>query len=77
MTHIPSEFLQYDITEDGERHLVFASVSQLSYLAKSKLWFMYGIFRVVREPFQQVLSLHSFIKLGDAMKQVPLCFVLK
>ena len=40
ITHIPSEFLQYDITEDGERHLVLASTSQLLYLAKSKLWFI-------------------------------------
>ena len=76
MTHIQSEFLRCDITENGECHFVFASASQLSYLAKSELWFMDGTFHVVCESFQQLPSLHSFIKSGDAMKQVPLCFVL-
>ena len=33
-------------------------------------------FKVVREPFVQLLSVHSFMKSGNSMQQVLLCFVL-
>ena len=33
-------------------------------------------FKVVREPFMQLLSIHSFMKSGNSMQQVLLCFVL-
>ena len=33
-------------------------------------------FKVVREPFVQLLSGHSFMKSGNSMQQVLLCFVL-
>ena len=37
---------------------------------------MDGTFKIVRTPFLQLLGVHSFIKKGGIMKQVPLCFVL-
>ena len=76
MTHIPSDFLQRDIHHDGQRHLIFASPLQLSFLTKSKIWFIDGTFKVVREPFVQLVSIHSYIKYGDCTKQVPLLFIL-
>ena len=54
---------------------MFAIPLKLTHLIKD-LWFLDGTFRVVREPFIQLLSSHSFIKSWDEMKQVPLCFVL-
>ncbi|KAG0725026.1 hypothetical protein GWK47_039403 [Chionoecetes opilio] len=74
--HIPSDFLQGDIHHEGHRHLIFASPLQLSFLSKSKIWFIDGTFKVVREPFVQLLSIHSYIKSGDCTKQVPLLFVV-
>ena len=55
---------------------MFASAEQLAYLARSRLWFLDGTFRVVNEPFIQLLTIHSFLKSGDLMKQVPLCSAL-
>ncbi|KAG0716479.1 hypothetical protein GWK47_009614 [Chionoecetes opilio] len=66
--HIPSDFLQRDIHHEGHRHFIFASPLQLSFLSKSKIWFIDGTFKVVREPFVQLVSIHSYIKSGDMHK---------
>ncbi|KAI0234302.1 hypothetical protein LSAT2_015512, partial [Lamellibrachia satsuma] len=63
---IPDPHSQCNITEDGERHLVFATPTQLSHLTRSRLWFLDRTFRVVLEPFQQLVSNHSFIRARDA-----------
>ena len=76
MSHIPDGFLQKDISVDGQRHLIFGSDLQLSYLSKAKVWYIDGTFKVARDPFIQLLSIHSFVRSGDALKQVPLCFVV-
>ena len=76
LLNIPDGFLQQDIRHDGQRHLIFASALQMEQLAKAKMWFLDGTFKAVREPFAQLFSIHSFIKSGDTMKQVPLCFII-
>ena len=48
----------------------------MEYLQRAKVWYIDATFRVVREPFKQLLSVHSFVRTGDAQKQVPLCFAL-
>ena len=48
----------------------------MEYLQRAKVWYIDATFRVVREPFNQLLSVHSFVRTGDAQKQVPLCFAL-
>ena len=48
----------------------------MEYLQRAKVWYIDATFRVMREPFKQLLSVHSFVCTGDAQKQVPLCFVL-
>ena len=74
--HVPQDFLQADLFENGQRHLIFATSIQLQHMSKSKTWYVDGTFKLVRTPFVQLLSVHSFIKRDGIMKQVPLCFVL-
>ena len=58
------------------KHVVFASDAQLHLISNAKTWYIDGTFKVVKTPFKQLLSTHAFIKSGDNMKQVSLCFVL-
>ena len=74
--NIPDGFLQQDIRHEGQRHLIFATQLQLDYLTNAKVWFVDGTFKAIKEPFKQLFSIHSFIRSGDKMKQVPLCFVV-
>jgi len=37
---------------------------------------MEGTFKVIRRPFVQLFSLHTFVKCDNNVKQVPLVFVL-
>ena len=72
----PKRLLQVDISCDGQRHLMLASDTQLNQLAHAKIWFVDGTFKVVRSPFVQLLSAHSYIKAAGTMKQVPFLFVI-
>ena len=62
MSHIPDDFLQADLTEDGQCHLLFASPECLQLLFVSKSWYIDGNFSVVGKPFKQFLSVHCFVK---------------
>ena len=65
-----------DIKDDDERHLVFSTPVQLQMLKYAKKWFCDGTFKIVKDPFSQLWSIHAFIKKGDSMKQVPMVFAL-
>ncbi len=70
--HIPEDFLKSDVKVDGRRHLVFATQNMLDLLSKSKTWYIDGTFKVVKEPFTQLFTIHSFVRSGECVKQVPL-----
>lgn len=74
--HIPSEFLKYDVRVGERRHLIFATNDQLKLLAKAKRWYADATFKVVRQPFTQLFSIHAFVQRDGNFKQVPLLFAL-
>jgi hypothetical protein len=45
-------------------------------LAKATTWDMDGTLKVVKSPIMQLFSIHAFVMYEDAIKQLPLCFVL-
>ena len=75
MRHVPVDFFRQDVMHEGERFLIFATKKQLELLAKSKSWFTDGTFKCSKEPFVQLYSIHGFVRSGNTMKQVPLCFI--
>ena len=75
-SNIPSDILQKDIKRDSRRHLVFATEKQLNLSADAKQWYVDATFKVVRAPFDQLVSVHVFLKQEEECKQVPLAFAL-
>jgi len=74
--YIPPDFLQSDISQHGQRHLVFYSPDCLRLLSIAKSWYIDGTFAVVGKPFTQLLSIHCSVKADTCVKQVPLVYVL-
>lgn len=68
--------MRADVKVGDERHLIFATKDQLQLLGKAKQWFIDGTFKVVRAPFYQILSIHSFVRSGEECKMIPLVFCL-
>lgn len=70
------DFYRKSVQVKERRHIILATDAQIDLLSRAKTWYVDGTFKVVKEPFTQLLSIHAFIKSGECMKQVPLCFVL-
>ncbi|XP_078334484.1 uncharacterized protein LOC111132122 [Crassostrea virginica] len=68
------ELHHQDVYVSGQRHLLVYTTHQLQLLAKAKTWYMDATFHVVNQPWTQLFSVHSFIRSGSHMKQVPLAF---
>lgn len=74
--HIPDNFLLADLNYDGSRQLILATDDQLKLLAKAEHWYVDGTFKLIREPFAQLFSIHAFIRRDKCLKQVPLAFAI-
>ena len=75
-SYIPEEFYRGDVKVGNRRHLIFATNYQLDLLSLSKAWYVDATFNVVKAPFTQLFTVHSFIRKDGEAKQVPLIFVL-
>ena len=76
MDYIPGNFLRGDIKVDERRHLIFATDQMLNILCRAKRWYLDGTFKIVKEPFTQLFSIHAFVNSESSIKQLPLVFVL-
>jgi len=74
--HIPTDFLRADVQKSGMRHLVLATAEQLKLLSKAKTWYVDATFKVVKNPFNQLFSVHAFVKKDGQLKQLPLAFIV-
>lgn len=60
-----SFFRKEVVTNAGKRHLIFATDEQLDVMKNAKSWYIDGTFKVVRKPFEMLLSIHAFVRRGD------------
>ncbi|XP_072030365.1 uncharacterized protein [Amphiura filiformis] len=51
-------------------------MNNYDYLDKDVRWYLDATFKVVNEPFKQLLGFNCFVKKAGQTKQVPLVFVL-
>ena len=49
---------------------------RLQALRNTKVWFVDATFKPVKKPYYQLWRIHSYIKSGEATKQMPMCFIL-
>ena len=68
-------FLRADVSTENRRMILFADDNQLSLIQKAKRLYCDGTFRVVKKPFVQLFTIHSFIKQKSNIKRVPLAFI--
>ena len=73
---VPAELVRADVQHGNTRHLIFAFDQQLELLSLAKTWYADGSFRVVKEPFAQLFSIHAFVKKEGELKQMPLVMVV-
>ena len=76
MDFIPGNFIRADIKFDERRHIIFATNEMLNILCRAKRWYLDGTFKIVKEPFIQLFTIHAFVKNDNAIKQLPLLFLL-
>ena len=72
----PEGFFCHDIKTKNSHHLMFANDKMIDILSRAKNWFVDGTFKIVRQPFAQLLSIHAFIKCDKSLEQIPLMFVV-
>lgn len=72
----PAGFYKGEVRVKEGSHLIFATDRQLMQLAASKSWYVDGTFKPVSRPFQQLLSINAFVRVGDCAKKVPLVLVI-
>ena len=62
--------------ETKRRHLICFIDKQAKLLTIRKRWYMDGTFKIVKQPFVQLWTIHGFIRSGLQKKMVPLMYVL-
>ena len=78
--HIQSSFVRFDLKIFSGpcygRFIGLASKEMLKYLFHAKVWFVDGTFRVVKDPFIQLLVIHVSFSAGNLSRSIPVFFIL-
>ena len=72
----PSNFFRAEVRVREPGNLIFASDQQLKQLGASKSWYDDGTFALVKQPFQQLLTINAFVHSLEYANQVPLAIVV-
>jgi len=72
MEYVPLQFAVTDISVGQQCHLVLYTDRQLQLLQCAHCRYVDGTFYVMQCPFVQLWSIHAFVRVYDAVKQVPL-----
>jgi len=48
----------------------------LEFLTNAKTWYVDATFKVIKQPFTQLFSIHAFVKEDSELMQTPLAFVV-
>ena len=70
--HVPSQFLRGDVHKNGTCHLMFTTDAQLEFLTNVKTWYVDATFKVIKQPFTQLFSIHAFVKQDGELMQCKL-----
>jgi len=66
----------FTVDHDLKHHLPFASDEMIRLLSRAEVWYIDGTFKIIKEPFKQLFTIHTFIRQGEHAKQVPLMFCM-
>ena len=48
----------------------------MEFLTNAKTWYVDATFKVIKQPFTQLFSIHAFVKEDGELMQTPLAFVV-
>jgi len=60
--HTPAQFTVADISVGEQCHLLLFTDRQLQLLSRAHTWYVDGTFHIVRRPFIQLRSIHTFVR---------------
>ena len=48
----------------------------MEYLQKAKVWYVDGTFKSIRDPFTQLLTIHTTVRNNETTTSIPIAFIL-
>jgi hypothetical protein len=58
---LPNDFFRADVVVGEKKHLIFAMTQQLELLSRARRWYIDGTFKIVRDPFKQLLTVRACV----------------
>ena len=68
-------FYRGEVSTKEGRHLIFFSDLQLKYLKDAKAWYVDGTFKIVKDPFTQLLTIHTTVIYNNKTTSIPIAFI--
>ena len=74
LPNIPNFYRGQVFTTQG-RHMIFFSDQQLEYLKITTSWYVDGTFKIMRDPFLQLLTIHTIVFFNQQTTSIPIAFI--